>query len=92
MANRFTENDEDFHKLVEKWKNESWKNDIKTSAIESSDLEKEAYRTWLKDNKPDDIVDIGDTLDFDSWRRSVNKLRDLSVKAKCALHEKSKRI
>lgn len=53
--------------------------------------EYESYQKWLANYNPDRIVDnwrLQGENEFEQWRKSVNKLRDLTVKAKCAMHER----
>lgn len=90
LADEWTENPCDWKSLVADYKENSWLNDIKTKAKENHANEVEKYNEWLEVNKPDDIVECQPSMSFESWKKSVDKLRDLTVKAKCALHEKSK--
>lgn len=73
----------------------SFKNDIANSAIERDQSEQEAYRKWIESNNPDEFdtwsKDKYDSTRFESWQNQVRKLRDMTLKAKCALHEKTKR-
>lgn len=91
LADIWTEHGGDFKSMKKDWKVTSWKNNIKDKAIERSDLEIQAYKDWLSANNPDDVVQVSSSLNFENWRRQVNKLRDLSVKAKCALYQAQKR-
>lgn len=95
-AQYWTENNldpEDFKVLKEKTKKElDWRKAIIDKAIESKAEEQKAFEDWYSEFKPDDIVENCVLTPFDVWSRQVNKLRDLTVKAKCSLHDSKRKL
>lgn len=86
--------DYQFEKIKLEYKNKGWHKNITDKLIERDESEKLAYHNWLKDYNPEDISDWSlerySSCNFVNWRRQVEKLRDLTVKAKCKLHESRK--
>lgn len=95
LADTYTEKDLDFnnfHSAIDDLKANSFLHHIKIKAIERDNLEKQKYDEWLKTSNPDYIVDNYIQTPFEQWKKSVNKLRDLTVKAKNKLHEEKKKL
>lgn len=66
---------------------ESLARTMRDKAIRQSEEEKEEYKKFLEKFNPDLIVD-NDSLVYENWKRSIDKLRDLTIKAKNRLKEK----
>lgn len=90
VANWCTDNDVDFTKDIrEVTLHSGLYKDLTDKAKQRQQEEYDSYSRWLAETNPDSIVT--NDISYYSWQKSVLKLRDLTIKAKCALYENSKR-
>lgn len=94
LADAFTNGDiqdNDWKECVEVTKKNGFAGRLVEMAKENKAKEIEKYNEWLKTYNPDEIDEKFEQLNYDTWIRGVRKLRDLSIKAKCKLHDAKKR-
>lgn len=82
----------DWQEMKEIVKTHGWRKEIIDKSKETQAKEEKAFNEWLEEFNPDSIVDGDLILSFDNWSRQVRKLRDLTVKAKCALHDSRRKL
>lgn len=84
----FIKDEADLNHYKDVIKNMSFYKQIIDKAKENQENEKQAYKKFIDNYNPDKIVNNSQYLSFQYWQRSVNKLRDLTIKAKCSLKQR----
>lgn len=85
----FDEGDETFVDILKSIKNQSFKESLKTRAKDASEARTEAFYDWYE-KYSENVNYVSNLGAYDYWIKSVNKLRDLTTKAKCSMHEQKK--